>query len=388
MKVLMVLERDFPPDLRVENEIKSLLSFNHEIILACFSLKQKEKQIVFDWCGSKVYKRRISRFIFKTGVGALKFGFYFQFWKKFLESIIEEEKVDAIHVHDLPLARIGSDFQKKYPLKFTLDLHENWPAFLKVSKHTNTFLGKMLSSNKQWEKYELEQCKKADNIIVVVDEAKERIINLGIGSDKITVVSNYPETSDFDDLPSHSTDEGKIILYYAGGLTEHRGIQYIIQAMPEVVKKHSNIELRIYGTGTYKLNLEQITQELQMEEHVIFFGQVTYKVVLKELVKSDITLIPHVKNEHTDSTIPHKLFQYIYAGKPVLASNCKPIERIVKDVDAGYIYTWNDIKMIEQKIIQLIDNLSTFDPARLREAIKKNYLWGIESKKLLKIYQQ
>ena len=170
----MVLERDFPPDLRVENEIKSLISKNHQVVLACYTTKEEDSE--FDWNGCKVYKKQISNFIYKSSVGALKLPFYFNFWRKHIHSIIKKEKVEAIHIHDLPLARIGYEMKVKYDIKFTLDLHENWPAYLSVSKHTNSAIGKILSSNLQWQDYEIKYCNKADNIIVVVDEARNRLV--------------------------------------------------------------------------------------------------------------------------------------------------------------------------------------------------------------------
>ena len=65
-----------------------------------------------------------------------------------------------------------------------------FPAAIEVYSHTNTILGKILSPPKLWHQYEQKYLKKVDKIITVVDEAKERLIKLGIEPDLITVVSN------------------------------------------------------------------------------------------------------------------------------------------------------------------------------------------------------
>lgn len=386
MKILMVLERDFPPDLRVENEIKSLIAFGHSLSIACYTLTGSDS--VFDWNGCTVYKKRISKLSYKSSVAALRFPSYFNFWKKHIESIFEIEKPDAIHVHDLPLAKIGSHFKKRYGTKFVLDLHENWPAYLRISHHTNTFLGKMLSSNAQWERYELEYCRKADRIIVVIEEAKDRLVALGNQETKVVTVANYPLLSDFESNEDGVLDPRNPILFYAGGIAEHRGLQFVVRALPELIKVHPTIKLWLLGDGNYKAQLESMSEDFGVSSHVTFFGQVPYKVVLEKLNQSTIALIPHVKSEHTDSTIPHKLFQYMYAGKPVVASNCTPIERIVNSSNAGAIYLWNSSDDFGVKTSKLIGALGRFEPNKVRQQIVQKYNWDQEALKLNQIYSQ
>ena len=120
----------------------------------------------------------------KSSVGALKVPIYFNFWRRYVKDIFEIYKIDAVHIHDLPLCRIGIEAKKKYKIKLVIDLHENWPALLSVSSHTNTLPGRILSSEKQWRSYEKECAMAADGIITVVAEMKERISSLGISDKK------------------------------------------------------------------------------------------------------------------------------------------------------------------------------------------------------------
>ena len=382
----MVLERDFPPDLRVENEIKSLIASGHSLVLACYTVSGSDT--VFDWNGCKVYKKRISKFTYKSSVGALRFPSYFKFWETHLEAVYSIEEPDAIHVHDLPLAKVGHLLQKKYNIKFVLDLHENWPAYLRISHHTNTFLGKLISSNRQWEKYELNYCKAADNVIVVIDEAKERLVKLGISDVKIETVANYPVLSDFETNQNSEIDPKNPILFYAGGIAEHRGLQYVVRALPNLIKTHPSIKLWLLGDGNFKPALQELTSILDVHDYVTFFGHVPYKTVLQKLNQSTIALIPHEKSAHTDSTIPHKLFQYMYAGKPVVASNCTPIERIVNSSKAGAIYEWNSSEDFAVKTDALISSMGSFDQNHVRQQILEKYNWDQEAIKLNQIYSR
>jgi glycosyltransferase involved in cell wall biosynthesis len=75
--------------------------------------------------------------------------------------------------------------------------------------------------------------------------------------------------------------------------------------------------------------------------------------VWKQITESSICVIPHRKNPHTDTTVPHKLFQYMLAGRPVIVSDCAPLERIVSDAQCGLIFRSGDSADLADKVRQL-----------------------------------
>lgn len=382
----MLLDHEFPPDIRVENEIQSLHDSGHEIHLACFTKKNKQRKEVTDNC--IIHRKTIPEFIHKTSVGILRFPFYFNFWRKFLVELFAKENYDAIHVHDLPLAKVGYEFAKKHNAKLTLDLHENWPALLRVATHTQSFLGKLLSKNSQWEEYEKKYCKLADNVIVVVDEAKQRLIGLGIDPDKIVVVSNTLNLNDFD-IPKSSPDPEFITLLYAGGINKHRGLQYVIKGVKGFNIANKKLRVWILGTGSYVNELKELALREGVEDKVFFEGWKNYKEMQTYFGKSDYCLIPHVKNDHTDSTIPHKIFQYMYAGKPMLVSDCDPIKRIVEETKSGLVYRYDSPEEFATKLKELVES-ENYASDQFVTANKKYvveiYNWVNDSKKLNSIY--
>ena len=268
MNILMILDHEFPPDIRVENEIEALTSKGHQIHIACYTFSDAAEEERKN--NLLIHRKKISKFIYKSSVGALKYPFYFNFWRKFIYELFRKNKFDAIHVHDLPMAKIGYEFAQHHSIPFTLDLHENWPALLSISTHTQTFLGKILSSEKQWKEYEIEYCTKADNIIVVVEEAKTRLSKLGINEQKIKVVSNTLNFNHFE-LPTTKPDLNYFSMLYAGGITKHRGLQYVIQGLKHISKTNKTIRLWILGSGSYAGYLKELAKNEGVEEQVIFY---------------------------------------------------------------------------------------------------------------------
>lgn len=380
----MLLTSEFPEDVRVEKEMDALNNAGHEVHLACYTQKERPK---YEKCPNYIVHRKlISSFIYKSSVGCLKFPFYFNFWRKFVTQLFKNENFDAIHIHDLPLAKIGYEIKIKYKIPFILDLHENWPASLEIATHTNTFLGKLLSSNKQWRKYEKRFLGQANSIITVVDEMKMRISKLGIDKNKIYIVSNTINTKDFP-LYDDKSDLEFITLFYAGGINIHRGLQVVIKAVSLIIKEKQNIRLNIIGKGSYQSHLEKLVNDLNLENHIKFLGWKNLNEISKLLAKSDIALIPHLKSEQTDCSSPNKLYQYIYAKKPILTSNCDSLVRIVKETKSGLVYTHNSPEDFKKMFFKLLINQnSIIDLEHGSNLINSKYNWSVDSDRLVGLY--
>ncbi len=386
MKILMVLDHDFPPDHRVEKEIESLIENNHEIVLACYNY-QGSKLLYEDNGKLKVYRKPISKLKYKSSVAILKLPFYFSFWKKFISKILKKENIDAIHIHDLPLTKIGVEFKNKLNIPLIVDLHENWPASLETAKHTNTFLGKILSSNKQWRKYEKRILNHADKIITVVDEMQDRISKLGIDKEKIHVISNTINPKDFP-LTNDEPNPEFITLFYAGGINIHRGLQVVIKALSLILKEKTNVRLHIIGKGSFQPYLEKLTGELKLKDQVKFLGWKNLHEMSKLLAKSDIALIPHLKSEQTDCSSPNKLYQYIYARKPILTSNCNSLMRIVEETKSGISYIHNSPEDFKKAFFELINNQdNNIDLEFGFNKIITKYNWSVDSGHLDELYK-
>lgn len=387
MRVLMILDHIFPPDTRVENEIASLAAAGHEVHITCFA--QDGKPLLEKTANCTIHRKRISKFTYKASVGALKFPFYFNFWRRFVKELFADNDFDVIHIHDLPLAKIGLEAKKRYNVKYILDLHENWPVLLQLSQHTNTFLGKLLSSNKQWVDYEKDMCKKADKIIVVVDEAKNRIASLGVDENKIFVVSNTLDLNQFDVIERKEFNKNDFRMLYVGGINYHRGIQYVIDAIAILNERKVNVYFDLVGDGRYLENIKQRIKDKHVEENVIVHGFKKYTQIPEVYENASLAIIPHVKSGHTDNTIPHKIFQYLYAGIPILTSNCNPLERIVNETHSGISYHYDKPEELAAIIEDLYKN-----PEKLndyihdgRKAVIEKYNWAVDGAKLTELYR-
>ena len=178
----MILDTRFPPDIRVEKEIETLKNTN-EIFILCPSYNdQKDEENKNNF---KIF-RKVKGIKRRIGQLQLMRNCYSTVWEKEVENFVKDNRIDVIHVHDLPLVGIAVKVAKKYKIKVIADLHENYPAMLRLSQIKSIFnetsLGsitvRLLVNIVKWENYEKEILKEVDQIVVVVDEAKDRLISL------------------------------------------------------------------------------------------------------------------------------------------------------------------------------------------------------------------
>ena len=71
---------------------------------------------------------------------------------------------------------------------------------------------------------------------------------------------------------------------------------------------------------------------------------------------ASVNVIPHQSNGHTDNTVPHKLFQGMMAGRPLLVSSSAPLKRIVDQHQSGLVFTAGDDRDFANKAKALFDN--------------------------------
>jgi glycosyltransferase involved in cell wall biosynthesis len=385
MVILMILEGEFPPDLRVENEISALIEAGNEVHLMCSTRKNLPVEDRLN--KAFIHRYPISTFIHKSSIGCLNFPFYFNFWRKHLYNLFKKYKYDVIHVHDLPLSRLGVELKREYGIPLVLDLHENWPGLLKHALHTQTIIGRHVFSYERWTRYEKDMLHEADLVITVVEEAKDRIASLGIKKGKLFIVSN---SANIKNIPSYQRKRtgNDFILFYGGGINWHRGLQIVLDAIKILEERNISIGLEVAGSGSYMETLKKKSIKLGIASDVVFHGQKPFNEMMELLAEADAAIIPHLRTENNDATIPHKLFQYMYLNIPIISSDCLPLERIITETDTGFIYK-NDSPVALASLLEKLYNDRTFlkdKGVNGRKAVLAKYNWNFDKEILVKAY--
>jgi glycosyltransferase involved in cell wall biosynthesis len=299
-----------------------------------------------------------------------------------------EKPFDIVHVHDLPLAKIGIELKRKYNIRLIIDLHENFPAMMELTKDAMHLMGKFMIPVKKWYKYETKSLIAADGLIAVVAEMKIRLVNKGIDPTKIFILENTSFIPDkFPEYRNSLT--GRLRLIYIGGINYHRGLQIIIEGLSMISRK-DEVELIIAGDGSYLSSIRELSSLRKLTSMVTFTGNLDRKEAEQQLFKSDIALIPHLRSEQTDNSSPNKLYEYMSAGIPVMASNCVSIKRVIDETNCGLSYKYDSPEDFALKVMQILNNrkiLKNFSDNGI-EAIRNKYNWEKSSSSLCELYSE
>jgi len=404
MNIGMVLHTRFPPDIRVEKEARSLIAAGYKVHLLTPPLGNRPKREVIDGIIVQRTPTMAPSNPLTRKLNSLKFYLSFRsdFWRKEIAKFVDTFKIDVLHIHDLPMVGTGIAVAKAKGIPIVADLHENYPAGLQAWRGVNRSLkqkivDRLFNGLDRWVAYEKRCVQEVDRIIVVVDEAKERILRYGIPEGKVTVLMNVEDVDYFANIeldPSilaRYKEHKAFIVSYVGGFGPHRGLDTAIKAIALARERVPAIKLLLVGAqeGGYFRVLQRLIQELQVEDLVEITGWQLFEKVASYIHASDVCLVPHHRNPHTDNTIPHKLFQYMLMGKPVIVSDCRPLKRIVEETEAGLVFRAGDARDLADKIVSLYKDheLRNYYGKQGHEAVLKKYNWQRESKKLIKLYE-
>ena len=401
--ICMVVDGSYPNDIRVRKEAEALVNSGKKVLVVCPSKISDLKEETIN--GVLVYRMGKNYSHFKKGIFDIVESvfnvnpfFYFN-----LKKVFKKYQINFLHVHDLPLAGTCYLFKSKVNKKLILDLHENYPEALKTwfLWKKNPFIrlkNKIFMNPVRWSKKEKKYCDKYDKVICVVDEMKEKLTSkFNIDKNKMLVVSNHEEKSFIDNFTKNTAqkiiDKDTFSITYIGGFGPHRGLDTAIKGMSTIVKSIPNAMLFLIGKGSKDVEnqLKEIVKENKVENHVKIVGYRPFKEVSAIMSASSINIIPHNADQHTNNTIPHKLFQIMLSNSMLLVSSCKPLKRVVEKYDAGLVFEAGNSQDFSDKVIEVFTN---FDKIAYKKenaftaVMEKGENWDTESLKLIQLYDK
>jgi len=384
----MLTQTVFPPDIRLEKEIKSLAKAGHDLAVIC-NQYEKDKDPDFKYC--KII--RIKALFNSVWLNKIvNFPFFLN--PRYLSTVLTtifRFKPEFIHAHDLPMMPIAILFGKLLGLPIIFDMHENYPEALKVFEKKGLF--NFIFKNYRFAQILEKLCiKYADRIIVVVEENKDRLLSRGVEYQKIFIVSNTVDINTFDNSTELDAEYSNLfidhqIILYTGTISPDRDLITPIKAMKYLQKSFPKLLLVIIGDGPQKEQLIRITLENGLENVVKFIGWVRHEKLAGYIKNARICTIPQPSNDFIDNTIPHKLFEYMSIGKPVLISDALPFKRIITETKAGLTFkSLNSMDFAEKVKIMISSNEAWGDMGR--RAVEEKYNWENDSQTLIEMYNK
>ena len=287
---------------------------------------------------------------------------------------------DVYHFHDPELIPVGLKL-KKDGKKVIYDVHEDLPRQIMSKHYLPVFVRKPLAI--VLEKYENHASKKIKTVITATPFIKDRFAKIGA---TVEIIHNFPLSEEFETAEEILWEEKKNQVCYIGGITRTRGIVELIKAVNEM-----DVKLIIAGKYQPETLKDELIQLHEWDNSKIedkgFLDRKGVNTILRN-AKIGIVALHPVQN-YLDA-LPVKMFEYMAAGIPFVASDFPYWRKIVEECECGICVDPLNYKEIADGIKKLLDDPETSAKMGVsgKKAIAEKYNWYKEEEKLLESYRK
>lgn len=355
-RIIISVSSDLSTDQRVLKVARSCFSNGYDVLLIGRKLKNSQSLVLpFKYNRLRLIFNRSALFYSELN---LRLFFLLLFSRS---DIFLSNDTDT-----LPANFLAAKIRRK---KLVFDAHELFPEVPELAKR--------LKVKRFWEKLENSIFPKLTHSYTVCKSISDYYRNKYNIDMKVVRNVPYLYYSEKPEIKLNYPDK-KIILYQ-GALNTGRGLEWVLEAMPFI----ENAMLVIIGDGDIRAELEELTEKLKIENKVVFWGKISGDTLHEYTPSASIGLcLLEEKGLSYYYALPNRIFDYIQANVPVLATRFPEIANIVETYKTGFLVDHYEPNYLAQVISDML--AFPFSTAHF-EATAKELCWENEEKILMTI---
>ncbi len=293
-----------------------------------------------------------------------------------------DENAMLYYFHDPELIPVGL-MLKMRGKKVVYDVHEDLPRQILTKHWINPLLRRGVAIGAQLMEIFGAYC--FDRVVTATETIAKRF-----PSNKTSIIYNYPVIGELSTMDSISMpyDKRPLNVVYVGGITLIRGIREMVEAM-SFMPTQSGIRLVLAGNFDPP-ELENEMRCISSWKYINYLGWQTREQIAKILANARVGLVLlHPTLNYLDS-YPVKLFEYMSAGIPVVASDFQLWRKIIEDIKCGIVVDPLNPKAIADAILWLLENPIEAEKMgkRGQKAIYERFNWDTQAKKYVSITRE
>jgi glycosyltransferase involved in cell wall biosynthesis len=292
------------------------------------------------------------------------------------------EKADIYHFHDPELIPVGLVLKALQPsCRVVYDTHEDMPRSI-LSKHWIPDIIRMPAS------FGLRIIERISTTILDGVVAATPSIAKNYDARKTVTVQNFPVLSEYELISVSPEPQGEPYLIHTGRISEGRGAKEMVHAMG-LMSRCDAPKLVLAGMFV-PTNYEDVLKVEPGWDRISFVGWKS-RTEMNELLRAaraGLTLL-HPEPNYIEAQ-PNKLFEYMAAGIPVIASDFPRWREIIGGANCGLLVDPLDPSSIASAIEWLLEHPNEANAMgdRGRRAVLEAFNWEREAKELLSFYDR
>jgi glycosyltransferase involved in cell wall biosynthesis len=255
-----------------------------------------------------------------------KISYFTRIMRFLLRSMAEVTRQDfksryhVIHVHSVPDFEVFAALVPKLRgSKVILDIHDIVPEFYAakfgLSHKSLVFRAlKLVERLSAWF---------ADHVIAANDIWLEKIASRSSRREKCSAFINYPDMAVFRKELRTRGNDGRFILLYPGTLNWHQGLDIAVKAFALAQPQAPGMELRIYGEGTARAEIERLVGELGLQGKVLVKDPLPLREIAAVMADADLGVVPKRNDSFGGEAFSTKILEFMALGVPVLVADTR-----------------------------------------------------------------
>lgn len=287
-----------------------------------------------------------------------------------------EIDAEIYHFHDPELITIGLLLKRKGKV-VVFDSHEDYAGDILHKQYIPHWGRKLISIIYQTlERY---AARRFDAVVTATPKIKK--VFDSYGAVKVVDINNYPLLNELFELVEWP--QKNIDAVFIGSISEIRGVKELVQSIDYSERR----SLCIAGTFSDQI-IKSIITSLPSWNRVEYMGQIERREVFDLLGKAKVGVVTYLPAPNHVDAQPNKLFEYMSAGIPVVASNFPLWREIVEENNCGICVDPGDPKAVNDAIEYFVENSARAAAKGMngRDAVINKYNWNTEEKKLYDLY--
>ena len=300
-------------------------------------------------------------------------------------------RADCMIVRDLPLAPGVLAIGSMLGIPVHYEMADVYPIALRANRAEHPGLASRIARNAalaEWlDRFVI---RRAASVFAVSEESRQRCLALGAAPDAAVVVGNTPaELPDPGATYPFPADlagwEDRSIVLFLGNLLGDRGLLEAVEAVARAHHDVPRIALGIIGDGPEIPRLAAKIAELNAGDYVRLLGWKGYRDHPPYYHHAAIGILPFLATEHIEITLANKLFDYMGAALPIVASDVRPMRRVISETGAGILVPPADVPALAAALVALVRDPAQGDAlgAKGRTAVERQYSWSEDRRRLL-----